>query len=299
MQLKWLEDLLALAEAGSLTHAAQRRHVTHPAFGRRIRALETWAGAPLIDRSAPTLRFTAQGEAVLEAAREAIAALAVARRASVGEDDGDCLLHIATGRTLARTLLVTWYARMQPLIGRRKLKVSTRVLQEVASMLESGEADFMLTYFHPLLALRLDARRFSYLRVADEVLIPVCGCGPDARALHALSRRKASPWLSYSGSLALGRLVDDHLNSHLKPPRLWVAVELDSADAAHEFALRGFGIAWLPRSMVAADCRLGRLIQVGDRSDEIRLEVRLYRRRQRLPALGEALWAATATSAET
>jgi len=55
--------------------------VTHPAFGRRIRALEAWAGAPLIDRDAASLRFTAQGEVVLEAARETVAALAVARRA--------------------------------------------------------------------------------------------------------------------------------------------------------------------------------------------------------------------------
>jgi DNA-binding transcriptional LysR family regulator len=69
MQLKWLEDLLALADAGSLVRAAERRHVTHPAFGRRIRALEAWAGAPLIDRAAPALRFTPQGEALLEGAR--------------------------------------------------------------------------------------------------------------------------------------------------------------------------------------------------------------------------------------
>jgi DNA-binding transcriptional LysR family regulator len=294
MQLKWLEDLLALAEEGSLARAAQRRHVTHPAFGRRIRALEAWAGAPLIDRDAPSLRFTAHGEVVLEAARETIGALATARRARTGEGDDGCPLHIASGRSLARTLLPTWYARMQPLIGQRKFKVSTRELQQVAPMLESGEADFMLTYFHPILALRLDARRFSYLQLADEALVPVCGCEPDARPLHALSRRKAAPWLSYSGSLALGRLVEDHLRNHLKPPLLRVAVELDSADAAHEFALRGFGIAWLPRSMVAADCRGGRLVQVGDRSHEIPLQVRLYRRRQRLSPMGETLWAATA-----
>jgi len=294
MQLKWLEDLLALAEEGSLARAAQRRHVTHPAFGRRIRALEAWAGAPLIDRDAPSLRFTAHGEAVLDAARETIGALATARRARTGEGDDGCPLHIASGRTLARTLLPTWYARIQPLIGQRKFKVSTRELQQVAPMLESGEADFMLTYFHPILALRLDARRFSYLQLADEALIPVCGCEPDARPLHVLSRRKAAPWLSYSGSLALGLLVEDHLRNHLKPPLLRVAVELDSADTAHEFALRGFGIAWLPRSMVAADCRLGRLVQVGDRSHEIPLQVRLYRRRQRLSPMGETLWAATA-----
>ena len=40
MQLKWLEDFIVLAQERSFTRAAELRHVTHPAFGRRIRALE-------------------------------------------------------------------------------------------------------------------------------------------------------------------------------------------------------------------------------------------------------------------
>ena len=43
MQLKWLEDFVALAQERSFTRAAELRHVTHLAFGRRIRALESWA----------------------------------------------------------------------------------------------------------------------------------------------------------------------------------------------------------------------------------------------------------------
>jgi DNA-binding transcriptional LysR family regulator len=295
MQIKWLEDLLALAEAGSFVRAAQRRHVTHPAFGRRIRALEAWAGAALVDRDAPTLRFTPQGVALLEAARDAVAALTAARRPQDGAD-GDRPIRIATGRTLARTLLATWYGAMQGLLADRQLAVTTRTLPEVAALLEAGDADFMLTYYHPMLALRLDARRFTHLRLADERLVPVSGPAADGR-VHALSRRGAAPWLAYSSTLALGRLVDDHLASHLKPPRLRKVIEIDSADAAHEFALRGFGIAWLPLSMVAADCRSGRLQQVGDRSHEIRLEVRLYRPRRRLLRLAEALWVATSERA--
>jgi LysR family transcriptional regulator, hypochlorite-specific transcription factor HypT len=275
--------------------AAQRRHVTHPAFGRRIRALERWAGGELVDRSAPSLRFTALGDAMLEAAREALAGLAQARRG--GADPHEHMpLRVATGRTLARTLLATWYGQMRALIGAHEVRITTRVLQEVAAMLEGGETDLMLTYFHPMLSLRLDARRYAFIRIADEALIPVSAAAA-GKPLHALSRRRATPWLAYAKDLALGRLVEDHVRSHLKPPRLHTAIVCDSADAVHEYALRGFGVAWLPRSLVAADCRQGRLVQVGDRSDEIRLEVRLYRRRQRLSALGESLWEATAAGA--
>lgn len=298
MQLKWLEDLLALQEAGSIVRAAQRRHVTHPAFGRRLRALEAWAGAPLIVRGAPTLQFTAEGDAMLEAAREALAALATARHRAP-EADAQESVHVATGRTLARTLLATWYARMRPIFGQRTLRVSTTAVQKGIEMLEAGDAQFLLVYYHPIVAMRLDARRFTHLRLADEALVPVSCVGPDGRPMHALSRRKATPWLSYAGGLAMGRLVNDHLGSHPKPPLLHTAIETDSADAVHEFVLRGFGVAWLPRSMVAADCRQGRMVQVGDKSHVVPLEVRLYRSRTRLGRLAEALWQATVEAAAT
>lgn len=295
MQLKWLEDLVALQEAGSMVRAAQRRHVTHPAFGRRLRALEAWAGAPLIVRDAPTLQFTPAGEAMLEAAREAIMTLANVRQAAPKEGEQESV-HIVTGRTLARTLLPTWYARSQPILDQRKLQVSTMVVQEAMEVLESGGAQFLLIYYHSMLATRLDSRRFTHLRVADEALIPVSRATPDGRPLHPLSRRKPVPWLAFAGSLAMGRLVHDHLGSHPRPPLLRPIVEIDSADAAHEFVLRGFGVAWLPRSMVAADCRLQRMVEVGDKSHQVPLEVRLYRSRHPLGPLAEALWQATVES---
>ena len=68
MQLKWLEDFVALAQERSFTRAAELRHVTHLAFGRRIRALESWAGTPLIEREAGPVKLTAAGQAFLDTA---------------------------------------------------------------------------------------------------------------------------------------------------------------------------------------------------------------------------------------
>ncbi|WP_373791340.1 helix-turn-helix domain-containing protein, partial [Delftia acidovorans] len=58
MQGKWLEDFLLLAQERSFTRAAELRHVTHPAFGRRIRALEAWAGTPLVEPGGGPVRLT-------------------------------------------------------------------------------------------------------------------------------------------------------------------------------------------------------------------------------------------------
>jgi DNA-binding transcriptional LysR family regulator len=51
MDTKWLEDFVSLAETRSFSRSAQLRHVTQPAFSRRIQALEAWAGIDLVDRS--------------------------------------------------------------------------------------------------------------------------------------------------------------------------------------------------------------------------------------------------------
>ena len=62
MNLSWLEDFLALAATGNFSRAAEDRHMTQPAFSRRVRALEEWLGVELFDRSTQPARLTAAGE---------------------------------------------------------------------------------------------------------------------------------------------------------------------------------------------------------------------------------------------
>jgi DNA-binding transcriptional LysR family regulator len=62
METKWLEDFVSLAETRSFSRSAQLRHVTQPAFSRRIQSLEAWAGVDLIDRSSYPTKLTPAGE---------------------------------------------------------------------------------------------------------------------------------------------------------------------------------------------------------------------------------------------
>ena len=62
MELIWLEDYLALAETLNFSKAAEARHVTQPAFSRRIRALEDWIGAALFTRTTHSVVLTPAGE---------------------------------------------------------------------------------------------------------------------------------------------------------------------------------------------------------------------------------------------
>ncbi|MDH4062660.1 MAG: LysR family transcriptional regulator, partial [Aquincola sp.] len=75
MDTKWLEDFVSLAGTRSFSRSAQLRHVTQPAFSRRIQALEAWAGVDLVDRSIFPMRLTAAGETFLAQAQEMLASL--------------------------------------------------------------------------------------------------------------------------------------------------------------------------------------------------------------------------------
>ena len=57
MRLEWLDDILAVAETGSFQAAAERRHVTQPAFSRRLRAIEESLGVQLFDRTRKPARL--------------------------------------------------------------------------------------------------------------------------------------------------------------------------------------------------------------------------------------------------
>src|SRR4051812_36616100 len=81
MELKWLEDFVSLARTGSFSRSAEERHITQPAFSRRIQALETWLGVSLIDRSTYPTTLTSAGQEFRETAEEAVRMLYGSRTA--------------------------------------------------------------------------------------------------------------------------------------------------------------------------------------------------------------------------
>src|SRR5215831_20933535 len=87
MELRHLRYFIAVAEAGSLTVAAEKRlHTAQPSLSRQIRGLEQEVGVQLMTRSVHGVELTAAGRAFLDHARLAVtqaeAAKEAARRAA-------------------------------------------------------------------------------------------------------------------------------------------------------------------------------------------------------------------------
>ena len=113
MELKWLDDYIALIDTGSFSAAAQRRHVSQPAFSRRIQMLEAWLGVTLIDRSRKPLRLT-QVAAEHQAAFRSLVARVYEFRALLNSAALDsAVITIAAQHTLAAAYLPAVLARGQ------------------------------------------------------------------------------------------------------------------------------------------------------------------------------------------
>ncbi|HEY2069748.1 MAG TPA: LysR family transcriptional regulator [Rhizomicrobium sp.] len=87
MELRHLRFFVAVAEAGSLTEAAEKRlHTAQPSLSRQMRDLELEVGTALMTRSARGIELTPAGRAFLDHARLALAQVeaagAAARRAA-------------------------------------------------------------------------------------------------------------------------------------------------------------------------------------------------------------------------
>jgi DNA-binding transcriptional LysR family regulator len=69
MNLRQLDTLVTIADAGSLARAAGRLNLSQPAASRQINALEVDLGVRLFDRSGRHLQLTSDGEDIVRRAR--------------------------------------------------------------------------------------------------------------------------------------------------------------------------------------------------------------------------------------
>jgi LysR family transcriptional regulator, hypochlorite-specific transcription factor HypT len=293
---KWLEDFIALARERSFSKAALTRHVTQPQFSRRIRALELWLGADVVNRANVPLTLTDAGEQLLPVARNTTTALAdLQGRVNSAQRGGDWVV-LATGRTLSRTWVPLWVQTLRRTMGASiKLRLITGSINDAVVALEQGHADFMLSYSHPRLQLAIDTALYDCVTVAQEELIAVSAAGSPGVPLHSLpgTAKQPVPVLRYAPSLALHLILQDTLARDNRSLYLHDVMEADFAESLHEQALNGQGVAWLPRSLVRADLQNGRLVLADPTAAPTRFDVQLFRPRSARNALAQAVWKAS------
>jgi LysR family transcriptional regulator, hypochlorite-specific transcription factor HypT len=288
MELTWLEDFLALAEQRTFARAAAVRHITQPAFGRRIRALEEWFGTHLFVRSPQGAVLTPAGRFLLGPAEELTRNLHQIRQATleVAGREASTLSIVAT-HALSFVFFPSWI-KSHPLFETMgTLNLISDTMEACEEIMLRGDADFLLCHYHPDVGTRLELNQFDSLVVGHDVLLPVCAPyeGAPKWTLPARSE-SAVPLLSYGPKSGLGRILDAVQKKERGVFSKKFTAQL--AVALLSMAQQGQGIAWIPQTLVAEHINSGRLVDAGFGQFSVRVEIRLFR-----PLLGNTKTAAS------
>lgn len=283
METKWLEDFVSLAETRSFSRSAQLRHVTQPAFSRRIQALEAWAGTDLVDRSSYPTRLTPAGETLYTQSLEMLQALQSTRAMLRGHNSaGQDVIEFAVPHTLAFTFFPAWVTSLREKFGPLKSRLIALNVHDAVMRLVEGSCDLLIAYHHSSQPFQLAAQRYEMVSLGREVMAPYVKADADGAPLYQLPGRPGHllPYLGYAPGAYMGQIVDLLLKQSPTPIHLDRVYETDMSEGLKAMALEGHGIAFLPYSAVKKELRARRLVSAappGMPGMEMTLDVRAYR----------------------
>ncbi len=180
MNLRHLEHLLAVADTGSFSRAAEQQHLTQSALSRSIQALEDALGARLIDRVGKRNELTPLGQAVAQRARRMVLDAEELRRSAVLHQQGDFgELRVGLSSGPAALLLTPFLLHM----ARHHPQV------QVTASPGAPELQLMQLRQRSLDALVIDSRRMTPASDLCTELLPPMQAGFICRAGHPLVRR--------------------------------------------------------------------------------------------------------------
>lgn len=280
MQLKWIEDLLAIEQTRSFSRASELRFVTQSALSRRVKSLEDWVGVELVDRGTYPVELTPAGRRFCEQSKESVGAISELRSELRREAKmPGRSIQIAAGHTLSLTFLPKWLKQFHQQTGDFNARVVAANVHDAVVALAEGSCDLMIGYHHPLVPILLDHDKFAGITLGHEDFIPVSA--PDDRGKPIFSLPGTTdaplPYLAYTATTFMGRVVDMILNSADAPYHLRSCYEADMAMLLMKMVVERYGIAWLPVSAVAEEIEAGRLVQAGRDTWTAQLEIRCYR----------------------
>lgn len=295
MNLSWLDDFLTLAAVGNFSCAAAERHMTQPAFSRRIRALEEWLGVVLIDRTTHPAVLTETGEWFRSVAQELLSRVAqIPDEARAVADATSATLRIASTHALSFTFLPSWLRSLESRIAIGPIQLVSDVLQHCEALMAQGRVQFLLCHSHDQVPMQPDSVHYRSAVVGSDLLIPVSAPDLDGKpkvVLNACADRRAAV-LAYSAESGIGRILRALRGAALEEIRAEVVFTAHLASVLRTMALDGRGIAWLPKTLIADDLAGGRLIAAGNESWSIATDIRLFRQQSKMHPAAERFWRA-------
>ncbi len=243
MELRHLRYFVAVADAGSLTVAAEESlHTSQPSLSRQIRDLEDEVGAQLLTRSTHGIELTSAGRAFLDHARLVLAQVAAAGEAArrvAHPAKPSFVMGFLTGHEL------TWMPEalqvLRDELPNVDVVISSQYSPRLAEALSNGKVDAAF------LRREVNAPDLAYELLVKEPLVVILPSDHRLAEMEAISLKEieGETFLTVSDTApALRVVVDDYLKrsgSTIKP-----AHEVDNLAMAMSLIASTRGVALLP-----------------------------------------------------
>ncbi|MAB52432.1 MAG: LysR family transcriptional regulator [Marinobacter sp.] len=286
MEIRWLEDFMALARTRHFSRAAELQHVSQPTFSRRIKLLEEAMGATLINRQTLPLSLTPAGEAFVELCERVTRDVRETKdRISDMESEASARISVGSTQGLFSHFYQGW-AQQEGLAERLQLnlKATSWVGEQFLDALDNGECDLVLCYWHEDLPWKdhLSEDHYEWVTLAREFLVPVSVADENGQPRFALpgTPEQPVPLIAYHSRGFLQSAIEGHLNRRKLPANLLPLNENTQSASIKALVKQGFGMGWLPQRMTEKSERFGSLTRAGDKRCDVPLEIRLIRLRE-------------------
>lgn len=254
LEIRWIEDLIALETEGSISKAAELRCVSQSSFTRRIQHLEDMLGFNVINRDSRYVHFTDAGRILLKTSKTIKTQLDDTLdllREQQQEQQGN--IKIAISHSLIAQFLPKFISSLPSSMQGIHYEVSSVNLWEGLKKLMQGACHFLICYGDEDLIQTLNPQILAHIRLREIQVIPV-SLKEGNQAKYDINQ--PFPLLAYGAETFLKGFVD-HKAKDLKYKKLY---EADNAQDLRELVMQGLGIAWLPYSIIEKELKAGTVI---------------------------------------
>ncbi len=248
MDLVLIRSLIAVADAGSITGAADQIHVSQSALSRRLQQLEADLGAQLVVRSRHGVEFTDLGRQTLEAGRAIAARYDAIRQGIVDQQNLERgIVRIGGGATVTSFLLPAAIAAFQSRYPGIRFYVKEAGSSEIAAAVAAGELEM------GILTLPLAERDLeTEVLTSDEIVLVARTDHPLANgAALGVGDLEGLPFVAFEPGTAIRHHIDTALRQ--AGVRVDVVMELRSIPTILRMVSVTGNLAFVSRVSVATE----------------------------------------------
>ncbi len=243
LEIRWIEDLLALEQTRSISKAAELRYVSQSAFTRRLQQIEQTLGFQVVERNFRDIQFTESGQILLATAKDIARQLHETITLLHNMDkENNLSIKFAVAHSLTSNFFTNFIQLFPATIENFKVEMIATNVNEGINLLREGACDFMICYADQHLLTSTNSRILSFMKIGETNIVPVCAYNTQQQIKFDIHQH--FPLITYSSKAYLRVLVNQLLEQEKLKYR--VLYETDNANNVKDLALQGLGIAWLP-----------------------------------------------------